>query len=273
MDRIPPAAEVSIREDLVYTPVTPCRIIDTRFPTPNILGPNSGRDFGITSSDYSAQGGQATSCGIPTNASAVAINVVSTGQSGLGNLRVIQSGVAVPNVAFLNYRPGVNTANAGIARVAAPSSTNGLFIYSGGSQSHAVVDIMGYFSAAASQVPVSVEGGFGALNLASPVVICQTALTPTQNWTARPSGSVSILADAAGALNWGMDFVYSTNAGVSWNAASTQVMRGAAEASSWGYAASNASDVVSLNAATPYSLVCGYRRSAALAMLPIRSVR
>ncbi len=152
MDRIPPIAEVLIREDLVYTPVTPCRIIDTRAPTPNILGPNSGRDFGITSSDYSAQGGQAASCGIPANASAVAINVVSTGQSGLGNLRVIQSGVAVPNVAFLNYRPGVNTANAGIARVAAPSSTNGLFIYSGGSQSHAVVDIMGYFSAAASPV-------------------------------------------------------------------------------------------------------------------------
>ena len=42
------SAEVSIREDLVYTPVTPCRIIDTRLPTPNILGPNSGRDFGIT---------------------------------------------------------------------------------------------------------------------------------------------------------------------------------------------------------------------------------
>ena len=145
-------------QDLVYTPVTPCRIIDTRLPAPNILGPNSGRDFGITSSNYSAQGGQAASCGIPANASAVAINVVSTGQSGFGNLRVIQSGVAVPNVAFLNYQPRVNMANAGIARVAAPSSTNGLFIYSGGSQSHAVVDIMGYFSAAASQAPISVEG-------------------------------------------------------------------------------------------------------------------
>ena len=247
------SAEVSIREDLVYTPVTPCRIIDTRFPTPNILGPNSGRDFGITSSDYSAQGGQAGSCGIPANASAVAINVVSTGQSGLGHLRVIQSGVAVPNVAFLNYRAGVNTANAGIARVAAPSSTNGLFIYSGGSQSHAVVDIMGYFSAAASQAPINMEANPGVLNLASPVVICQSTLTPTQNWTARPSGSVSLLADASGALNWGIDFVYSTNAGASWNAASGQVMRSSSETSSWGYSASNASDVVSLNAATPYN--------------------
>ena len=246
------SAEVSIREDLVYTPVTPCRIIDTRFPTPNILGPNSGRDFGITSSDYSAQGGQAASCGIPTNASAVAINVVSTGQSGLGNLRVIQSGVAVPNVAFLNYQPGVNLANAGIARVAAPSSTNGLFIYSGGAQSHAVVDIMGYFSAAASQAPINMEANPGALSLANPVVICQSTLTPIQNWTARPSGSVSILADASGALNWASYFVYSTNAGASWSAASGNVMRGGAEASSWGYSSTNASDVVSLNAATQY---------------------
>ena len=246
------SAEVLIREDLVYTPVTPCRIIDTRFPTPNILGPNSGRDFGISSSDYSAQGGQAGSCGIPANASAVAINVVSTGQSGVGHLRVIQSGVAVPNVAFLNYQPGVNLANAGIARVAAPSSTNGLFIYSGGSQSHAVVDIMGYFSAAASQAPINMEANPGALNLASPVVICQASLTPTQNWTARPSGSVSILADASGALNWASYFVYSTNAGASWSAASGNVMRGGAEASGWGYSSTNASDVVSLNAATQY---------------------
>ena len=61
-----------------------------------------------------------------------------------------------------------------------------------------------------------------------------------------------MLADGTGPLNWRSYFVYSTDGGAIWNPAASCFMRGGAEASSWGYSATNASDVVALNAATPY---------------------
>jgi len=137
-------------DDLVFTPVTPCRIVDTRggvAPYTGILGPNGGNGFQVALSDYSPQGGFAGSCGIPTNPypAAVAINVTSAGQTGTGNLRVIQSGAGVPNTSLVNYVAGVNIANAAVVRSTHLAGYD-IYVYSGNSQSHAVVDIMGYFN-------------------------------------------------------------------------------------------------------------------------------
>ena len=238
--------------DLVYTPLTPCRIVDTRLPASAILGPNSGRDFGVVSSDYSAQGGQVGSCGVPAGVSAVVVNVVSTGQSGLGHLKVAETGASLPSAAFLNYQPGVNTANAGIAKVASASSTQGLYIYSANSASHAVVDITGYFTKPGSSQAVAVEGG-GALDLAASKTVCQSApFTPVQNWLARPSGAISLLANAS-ALGFSASFKYSTDAGTNWSyAAAGNLQRGGAAPASWGYAATNPADSLQLVAGTTY---------------------
>ena len=242
----------AVTSDLVYTPLTPCRIVDTRLPTPAILGPNSGRDFGVVSFDYSAQGGQVGSCGVPAGVGAVAVNVVSTGQSGLGHLKVVETGASLPNAAFLNYQPGVNTANAGISKVALASSTQGLYIYSANSTSHAVVDIMGYFTKPGSSQAAAVEGG-GALDLATPKIVCQTVpFTPAQNWGARPNGAVSVLANAS-ALGFSASFKYSTNAGTTWSYATAgNFQSGGAAPASWGYAATNPADSLQLVAGTTY---------------------
>ena len=145
---------ISLGNDLVYTPVTPCRIVDTRggvAPYTGILGPNSGNWFNVALTDYSPQGGFAGSCGIPSvpYPAAVAINVTSTGQSGNGNLRVIQSGGGLPNTSLLNYVASVNIANAAIV----PVGSGAIYIYSANSQSHAVVDILGYFSVPFAKLP------------------------------------------------------------------------------------------------------------------------
>lgn len=242
----------NLTADLVYTPLTPCRIIDTRSPTPAILGPNNGRQFGIVSTDYSAQGGQAASCGVPANVSAVAINVVSTGQTGFGNLKIVETMGGLPSASFLNYQPGVNLANAGISKVALVSSTQGLYIHSTNSASHAVVDIMGYFSSPGSQQAVATEDAPGSLTLSNSPVICQVSLTPTQNWTARPTGAVSLLVDSAGSLGWGSYFVYSTDGGAVWNSTAGFIIRGGAPASTWGYSSTNPVDVLSLTSGTNY---------------------
>lgn len=242
----------NLASDLVYTPITPCRIIDTRASVAGIIGANNGQQFYVSSANYSSQGGQAASCGIPANVSAVAINVVSTGQTGPGHLRVIESGGGIPTVSFLNYQWGVNLANAGISRVGTYLSNTGIFIYSANSASHAVVDIMGYFSSPGSQQAVSTEGAPGSLTLSNSPVICQVSLTPTQNWTARPTGAVSLLADSAGSLGWASNFVYSTDAGLSWFTPAGIFIRGGAPASTWGYSSTNPVDALSLASGTSY---------------------
>src|SRR5260221_9941756 len=89
--------------DLVYTLVTPCRIIDTRL----IGGPIAGgttRSFRVTGTDLSAQGGSATGCGIPTGAATAAvINFVAVSPAGPGDLRITPFGTPMPTASILNY--------------------------------------------------------------------------------------------------------------------------------------------------------------------------
>jgi hypothetical protein len=63
--------------DLVYTPIAPCRVFDTRTPnTPFVAsGLTSGitQTFDIDGTNLSAQGGSATGCNIPTTARAVVL--------------------------------------------------------------------------------------------------------------------------------------------------------------------------------------------------------
>jgi hypothetical protein len=151
----------STSADLVFTGITPCRIVDTRSATggwAGKIGPNAGNWFSVNLANFTSQGG-ATSCpGMPTafNPSAIAINVTSTAQTGTGNLRVVACGAGTPLVSLLNYTAGVNLANAAIVSSAvgtctlgppAGSGPNDIFIYSTTSASDVIVDIMGYFAA------------------------------------------------------------------------------------------------------------------------------
>lgn len=142
----------SATSDLVFTPITPCRIIDTRFATGGLAGrliAGTGKQFKVNLADYTNQGGSAAGCGIPASLrpGAVALNLTSTDQTGVGNLRVIQTGGGVPTVSLLNFTPGVNLANAAVVSASTVSGAGDIFILSSNSDTHAVVDVMGYFAA------------------------------------------------------------------------------------------------------------------------------
>jgi hypothetical protein len=138
-------------DDLVYTPVTPCRIMDTRFQTvPARIGPNAGVQRNVVGTDYSAQGGFAGSCGIPsTGPAAVSINIVTTNQSGTGSLRVIATGAGNPPVSIMNYDPTANLANAAVVAAATGGGPN-IYVYSASAATDVIIDIMGYFSSPAA---------------------------------------------------------------------------------------------------------------------------
>jgi hypothetical protein len=150
-------------DDLVFTPITPCRIVDTRVATggwAGKIGPGGAHPenwFSVNLANFTAQGGAASCPGMPTtfNPGAVALNVTSTGQTGAGNLRVVACGAAVPLVSLLNYVPGTNLANAAVVSSAVGTCTlgppagagpNDIYVLSSNSASDVVIDIMGYFA-------------------------------------------------------------------------------------------------------------------------------
>src|SRR5262245_55919313 len=176
--------------DIVFVPITPCRIIDTR----NAGGPIAGgatRDFRVTGTNFTGQGGAAGSCGVPVGASAAFINFVAVGPQGGGDFRATAFGTAMPLASFLNYAAGANVANGVALNICkAPAvCTFDFTVQADVSPSDLVADVMGYFKPAppAGRGWASVQPS-GAFELAR-----------TRNFTAvsRPSTGVYCLTPAA----------------------------------------------------------------------------
>ena len=94
--------------DLIYTPVTPCRVFDTRSSTAGILVGDTQRNFFVAgNTGFANQGGNSGGCGIPYGpATSVMINFVAVAPTGAGNLRawaVANPQPAAPLAAVMNF--------------------------------------------------------------------------------------------------------------------------------------------------------------------------
>ena len=136
--------------DLVYTPVAPCRIIDTRLAG-GAITPGANRNFFAAGSGFSSQGGVAGSCGVPFGpATAVVINFVAVGPAGSGDIRAFAFGSPVPNASIINYAnvPGLNIANGIVMTICDPAvstCTLDLTVQADISATHLVADVVGFF--------------------------------------------------------------------------------------------------------------------------------
>lgn len=137
----------ALSNDLVYTPLQPCRIVDTRSTVAGAIANNSARSFtGVNASNFTGQGGSATNCGtLGLNATALALNVTAVTPSGAGYATVFPFGTSQPGTASVNYTAGAIVNNAIIAQIPNPLSSSDFTIYTF-AQSHFVVDIVGYFA-------------------------------------------------------------------------------------------------------------------------------
>ncbi len=119
---------------LMFIPVTPCRVADTRNPNGAFGGPALGagavRNFSIPSS----------ACGIPSSAAAYSLNVTAVPSGALGYITVWPAGQAQPLVSTLNS-DGRIKANAAIV----PAGANGAVSIYASDATHVVLDIDGYF--------------------------------------------------------------------------------------------------------------------------------
>ncbi len=135
--------------DLVFTAVTPCRIVDTRVAG-GAIAANSSRAFlGLavnSGANFSSQGGSATNCNVAAvGASAIAINVTAVTPSGAGFATVYKSGESRPLAASVNYTAGAIVNNSVVVGVPNPLAITDFVIYTF-AQADYVVDIVGYFS-------------------------------------------------------------------------------------------------------------------------------
>lgn len=138
--------------DFVYTPVAPCRIIDTRAAGGPIAAGNF-RNFYATGNSYVSQGGFNGSCGVPFGAAkAVVINFVAVGGVGTGNLGFTPYPQGFTNTAILNWNASTadalaNGLTVAICNTASATCTFDFSIAARGNATNVVADIQGYFAA------------------------------------------------------------------------------------------------------------------------------
>jgi hypothetical protein len=121
---------------LVFYPLAPCRIADTRNPDGPFGGPIVA--FGVARSFPIPAGG----CGVPSTAAAYSLNLTVVPSGALQYLTTWPTGSQQPLVSTLNSFDGSVVANAAIV----PAGTGGAISVFTAGQTHVIIDINGYFA-------------------------------------------------------------------------------------------------------------------------------
>ncbi|GAB2500153.1 hypothetical protein [Arenimonas alkanexedens] len=163
-----------VAADLVFVPVTPCRLFDTRvypifggqtyaWPIP----PNSLRRFEVTSvSSYASQGGADNDCGVGNQGefAAAVINITAVNPAADGYLTAFPANEGIPLASSLNYSAGDIVGNEVIVKLNQDIPLElSVFSYA---QSDVVGDIVGYFRAPQATPLQCVDKASAAANIA-----------------------------------------------------------------------------------------------------------
>ncbi len=143
-----PGAHAQLDANLVYTPVPPCRIVDTQLAG-GALTANSARSIDVTAVvDYGFQGGDASNCagvGAAGSFAAVALNVTVINPSVSGTLKAYAFLATTPATATaMSFAAGEVRSNFVIVKIDQGASANELTLLST-ANAHVTVDVVGYF--------------------------------------------------------------------------------------------------------------------------------
>ena len=138
---------------LVFTPIPPCRIVDTRGSgaKTGILNPGVPRSFDLTTDGYlEGQGGQTSGCtGLPSfSHAAFAVNITVAAYTANGGLQVYPYLGSLPATSLINFFPAAyaianNGPVTGCYACADDITINGF-----GAPTHVIIDVMGYYERA-----------------------------------------------------------------------------------------------------------------------------
>ncbi len=134
-------------QDFVYTPVAPCRVVDTRFGGGGVLLGGTNRAFFVygNAATIAGQGGNPAGCPSPRGEPrAVHLNVTIVPQAGGGFIKVYPANLPAPNASLVNFTAGVNIANAATVQTFFSLAAQEIRVFS--SQNvHVVIDVLGYY--------------------------------------------------------------------------------------------------------------------------------
>jgi hypothetical protein len=128
----------SARAQYSFFALNPCRVVDTRNANSvnggPIVGAGAQRSFAIRGS-----------CGVPTTAKAVSLNLAVTGMTAGGFVTLWPSGQTRPVVSSINFS-GTEPALANGAIVGLSTNAQDLSVYDGSNSAvHLIIDVTGYF--------------------------------------------------------------------------------------------------------------------------------
>ena len=186
--------------DLVYTPLTPCRIVDTRNAGPNngaLIGQAAARSFLGWNGSYTLQGGDNTNCGLPysTNNAAIVVNFAVVGPSAAGYITAFPADKAQPFAATVNYVAADVKGNNTILKLNQTTGQADFKVYSS-ANTHLVADVVGYYA-----TPVALGANNDKDLVYTPITPCR--IVDTRNL---PSSAFTALS-TRDFIGWGDSFV------------------------------------------------------------------
>jgi|SRR5882757_972482 len=145
------------------TPISPCRIVDTRVKG-GAIGAGKSRPYKVrgTGATFANQGGKADGCGIPAAASAVQVTITAVSATGTGYLRAYPGSTA-PKATFLNFKSGFNISNGGLVAICQALCSGDTQVAVYGHSSQVVIDIQGYYISPMYAFINGISGGIVAV--------------------------------------------------------------------------------------------------------------
>ena len=141
--------------DLVFTPIAPCRVVDTRGSgaRTGVIPANGTRSFDLEDDAYGAgQGGATSGCtGLPVDSPpAWAINItVTNGYVAAGGLKAWGFSTTEPNASVINFTPANSGGIAnGLSIIGCNLCGDDLTVRAFGDATHVIIDVVGYYAAA-----------------------------------------------------------------------------------------------------------------------------
>ena len=193
----PAPSSVSAGTASTYTPVTPKRILDTR----SGLGAPAAKVGAGSSINLTVHGVTTAEGAVPSNASAVVLNLTVTGTTSGTDVRAYPAGTPVPGASNLNAGKGQTVPNLVTVRI---GSGGAISLYNSGGTVHLIADIAGYYTpdtAGAGFAPVEpsrildTRSGVGG-STAKVGPAASIDLQVTGSLTTADGTSVSVPADA-----------------------------------------------------------------------------
>jgi hypothetical protein len=132
--------------ELAYTPLDPCALANTQSTPAGAFKSGETRAFRARGA-LTDQGGALAGCGVPVDATALAVVVRATAPRGAGSLRIWPVGDPEPEVAVLDYTAGASAVVPALLELCHVEGCAADFqVHAIGARTQARLDVLGYFA-------------------------------------------------------------------------------------------------------------------------------